>query len=217
MGKSEVNERRMERRLGRLCQRMYFLFPGILHGIDAVVSQFGFTKVALYRSICEHLEANNCLTDCVECFYQMTSELGDMYSNGHIAEWVELSGKMALLSRCLPCNQPFLLDFMQRLLSRSAAENDGSAELDATQETNTTMFTLLLKEWAKAKLLCGSWKDALLSAVGVNISLYSRTNRSIEVAFVRSLQFPERQSIEHCVNILKRSNALRMESRVPMK
>ena len=39
--------------------------------------QFTLPKVAIYQAIVKHLEATDRIADTVECFHQMTSELGE--------------------------------------------------------------------------------------------------------------------------------------------
>ena len=41
-----------------------------------VVMQFTHPKAMIYRAICERLETMDRITDAVECFDQMTTELG---------------------------------------------------------------------------------------------------------------------------------------------
>ena len=47
-------------------------------------SQFTLPKVAIYQAIVERLEATDRIADAVECFHQMTSELGENID----LEWV---------------------------------------------------------------------------------------------------------------------------------
>ncbi|KAF8137323.1 hypothetical protein EV363DRAFT_1157314 [Boletus edulis] len=51
---------------------------------------------------------------------------------------------------------------------RLSAHGDAASNTnrDANMSTIHTTLPPLLREWAKAKLTRGSWKDALLSAVG---------------------------------------------------
>ena len=51
---------------------------------------------------------------------------------------------------------------------------------------NPPTSTPLLREWAKVKLTCDFWRDALLSALGVSISFY--THIGIDTLLVR-IQF----------------------------
>ncbi|KAF8127977.1 hypothetical protein EV363DRAFT_1400856 [Boletus edulis] len=75
--------------------------------------------------------------------------------------------------------------FTQRRLSAhgDAASNTNR---DANMSTIHTTLPPLLREWAKAKLTRGSWKDALLSAVGVSISFCCPYELGIEIV---GLQF----------------------------
>ena len=54
--------------------------------------QFTLPKVAIYQAIVERLEATDRIADAVECFHQMTSELGEEIEH----EWV--LGKWSFLS-----------------------------------------------------------------------------------------------------------------------
>ncbi|KAF8131188.1 hypothetical protein EV363DRAFT_1398997 [Boletus edulis] len=67
------------------------------------------------------------------------------------------------------CRAATLSAFTQRRLSAhgDAASNTNR---DANMSTIHTTLPPLLTEWAKAKLTRGSWKDALLSAVGFTVS-----------------------------------------------
>ncbi|KAF8415328.1 hypothetical protein L210DRAFT_3586883 [Boletus edulis BED1] len=55
---------------------------------------------------------------------------------------------------------------------RLSAHGDAASNTnrDANMSTIHTTLLPLLREWAKAKLTRGSWKDALLSAVGFTVS-----------------------------------------------
>ena len=56
-----------------------------LHRIDPPFClQFTFPKVAVYQAIVECLEATGHIADAIECFHQMTSELGERID----LEWV---------------------------------------------------------------------------------------------------------------------------------
>ena len=64
-----------------------------LHRIDApLCSQFTLPKVTIYQAIVERLEATDRIADAVECFHQMTSELGEKVD----LEWV--LGKWSCIS-----------------------------------------------------------------------------------------------------------------------
>ena len=78
-------------------------------------------------------------------------------------------------------------------LCLSAPESDGDVVSTPTQDANVATVhanpTPLLREWAKAKLVHNSWKDALLSAVGVSIFFCSRAYGSPDVLVPRLLHF----------------------------
>ena len=51
--------------------------------------QFTLPRVTIYRAICERLEAIDRITDAIECFHEMMSELGgEVYMSGPMTEWV---------------------------------------------------------------------------------------------------------------------------------
>ncbi|KAF8554675.1 hypothetical protein OG21DRAFT_1508679 [Imleria badia] len=121
---------------------------------DALVSTASFTlpRVTTYWAVCERLETMDRVTDAIECFHEMTNELGEeVYISGPLTEWVA--------------------DFMQRCLS--APRSDGDIALDATRDGNAPTLhaspTPLLQEWAKVNLTHDSWKDVLASAVNFTV------------------------------------------------
>jgi hypothetical protein len=59
-------------------------------GIDTLmVFQFTLPRVTIYRVICERLEATDRVTDAIECFLEMMSELGgEVYMSRPMSEWV---------------------------------------------------------------------------------------------------------------------------------
>ena len=65
-------------------------YPGTPRGIEnLMVLQFTLPKVTIYRVICERLEAIDRVTDGIECFLEMMSELGgEVYMSGPMTEWV---------------------------------------------------------------------------------------------------------------------------------
>ena len=77
--------------------------------------------------------------------------------------------------------QPFLSDFMQRSLSSP------NCNVDAASPTAPIP---LLREWAKARLTNGTWKDALDVAVSVSISLHHYTLRRIDAPFCLQFTLP---------------------------
>ena len=61
--------------------------------------QFTLPKVAIYQAIVEHLEATDRIADPVQCFHQMTSELGENMN----LEWALGKWSCRLQQRC-SCN-----------------------------------------------------------------------------------------------------------------
>ncbi|KAF8127843.1 hypothetical protein EV363DRAFT_1341473, partial [Boletus edulis] len=122
----------------------------------AKATLFVVPRFTTYVALCGHLESIDRITDAVECFYDMTSELGG--------------------------------DFMFTCLTAvtRAATLSAFTQPHANMSTIHTTLPPLLREWAKAKLTRGSWKDALLSAVGVSISFCCPYELGIEIV---GLQF----------------------------
>ena len=87
--------------------------------------------------------------------------------SGPTTEWI--SGALMFCQLCLSYIQLFGSDFAHRLLS--VPESDG--DTPAPHATLTPSSIPFLREWAKAKLTCNVWRDALLSAVSVSISFCS--------------------------------------------
>ena len=67
----------------------------------------------------------------------------------------------------LPCIRNILVDFTYQCLS--VVESEGDASPKASRHDKVP--TLLVREWAKATLASGSWRDALDATVGVSIVL----------------------------------------------
>ena len=65
-------------------------FPsGTLCGIDTDGLQFTLLRVTIYRVVCEHLEKMDRVTDAVECYHHMTTELGGkMNLRGEHWKWI---------------------------------------------------------------------------------------------------------------------------------
>ena len=99
-------------------------------------------------------------------------ELGEeVYTSGPTTEWFYGEFIFYPFSAGI---QPFLSDFMQRRLSAPNRNVDAVSAMPPTP---------LLREWAKANLTNGMWKDALDLAVSVTISLHYRTPRRIDAPF----------------------------------
>ena len=114
----------------------------------------------------------------------------EVYANGKIIEWI-----LGELVYCLfaAAHQPFASDFTQRYLS--TPESDDHDLLTTTIATNVAMPrtnpTPILREWAKAKLTNGTWKDALSLPVRVGISLRYRTLPRIDAPFCLQFTLPK--------------------------
>ncbi|KAN0087823.1 hypothetical protein V8E55_006444 [Tylopilus felleus] len=118
---------------------------------DALVSAIGFElpRVAVYQTICECLKMNDRITDAVECFHQMISELGEANLKEHM-EWAR--------------------DLSQ--YSSEKLEHLGDTAMDAQRHDKaisyyTTALSLslaclqgILIRRSKAWLATGSWENA---------------------------------------------------------
>ena len=144
----------MERWAGCCCQCEYLLLPSFTRGL--ILLKFIPPRCIAYCTLCERLEATDCILEAPECFRGMG---GKVYTNGLMTEWFSVSSFSIHFSACI---QHFLLDFMQQRLS---TPNHNADAVSATPSTP------LLREWAKAKLTNGTWKDALDLAISVSISI----------------------------------------------
>jgi hypothetical protein len=99
----------------------------------------------------------------------------------------------------------FSPDFTHRYLS--APESDGDAALNSAPTLLATFDswtpTPLLREWAKATLVSGEWKDVLVVTASVSIPFFSGTPHELDTLMVCSLHVPESQSIGSYVNVWK--------------
>ena len=93
----------------------------------------------------------------------------EVYTSGTIIEWI-----LGELTFCLfvAAHQPFVSDFTQRYLSTPESDNHNllTTTLGTIAAAPRTDPAPLLRDWAKATLVSHSWRDALVSAVNVNIS-----------------------------------------------
>ena len=170
MGKGDIGESLLERCIGYRCQCEYFLLPSFTRSL--ILLEFIAPRRVVYQTICEQLEAAARITDATECFQEMMDELGEeVYTTGPTTEW--FYGEF-IFYRFSAGIQPFLLDFMQRRLSTP------NRNVDAV---SATLPKPLLREWAKAKLISSTWKDALNLAVSVSnllaLSYPSQNRRSV--------------------------------------
>ncbi|KAF8430779.1 hypothetical protein L210DRAFT_3730379, partial [Boletus edulis BED1] len=128
------------------------LASGEWRGALVASANFVVPRFAIYQVMCERLEATSRIVDAVECFHEMTRELGGgIYMSGFTIEWV--------------------CDFIQRRLCVHGDATSNANQYSSTPTIHTTL-TPLLELWAKAKLTSHSWKAALLSAVGFTLSRF---------------------------------------------
>jgi hypothetical protein len=91
--------------------------------------------------------------------------------------------------------QHFATDFLERCLSTP------ESSVDTTH--HSPFPTPLLREWAKSKLIGGSWRDALVATLNVSIS-FLNTPRGLDTPLLCSLQPQGSQFIWLSANISKR-------------
>ena len=80
----------------------------------------------------------------------------------------------------MPCIRNFPTDFTHGYLSAAESDSDTASNTGEHNEAPTPLATsdsctptLLLREWVKATLASGEWKDALVVAASASISIYS--------------------------------------------
>ena len=90
VGKSNIGEWRVEGCIGCRFQCEYpLLLWHSSRDLHCNGLQFTLPRVTIYRDICERLEAIDRVTDAIECFLEIMSELGgEVYMSGPMTEWV---------------------------------------------------------------------------------------------------------------------------------
>ena len=100
------------------------------------------------------------------------------------------------------------LDFTHKYLSAAESDDDMASDTAQHKQAPTIIGSWtpapLLREWAKATLASGEWKDALVAAASVGIFFCSGTPRGIDAVMICSSHFPELQYIGSYVNVWKR-------------
>ena len=139
---------------------------------------FDDLDITIRQRFCEALYAAGRTKEAGGYLLNIVSTVNeDVYMTGPIVAWV--SGKL-----CYPdpplCIQYFSTDFLQRCLSTPESSADTTLHSQSTSP--------LLREWAKSKLTCGSWRDALAAALNVSISFCSGAPRWLDTPLVWSLQ-----------------------------
>ncbi|KAF8435498.1 hypothetical protein L210DRAFT_3551412 [Boletus edulis BED1] len=118
-------------------------------------TEFTLSGVEVYRALCERLETINRIADAVECFQEMTNELGEEPTelHEHHLAWA--------------------LDFKQRALEKLEGLGDKAVDAerydDAISPYSTALSLIpssqaILLKRSKAWLATGSWKPALEDA-----------------------------------------------------
>ena len=134
--------------------------------------QFETSRSDIYRALCERLEEIDHVTNAVECWQQMVSELvGNMDIHGGQANWV--SGQ----ELCLPSMQylfdPHLIDFKQRCAKKLMCLGDAAVDVHRHDDALTKYSTTLLLDPADPQVLIkrskvyatvGFWANALNDA-----------------------------------------------------
>ena len=114
--------------------------------------------------------------DAGECLLNLVNTLDEeVYMTRPITKWIS-SG--FTFTRFFSCTQTFSADFTQLCLS--TPEIDDTAAFKATphdsamphETLSSPTPTLLLREWVKATLARRSWRDTLVAAANVRISVY---------------------------------------------
>ena len=169
--------------------------------------RFDNLDILVRQSLSEALYSAGRRTDAGESFLELVNTYEEkVYTSGTIFEWISGESAFYLFAAA---HQPFISGFTQRYLS--TPESDDHNFLTTTLATNTatprTDLTLLLREWAKATLASCSWRDALVSAIDVSISLRYHTLRRIDVPFCLQFTLPKvaiYQAIIECLEATDR-------------
>ncbi|KAF8430753.1 hypothetical protein L210DRAFT_3730336 [Boletus edulis BED1] len=156
------------------------LASGEWRGALVASANFVVPRFAIYQVMCERLEATSRIVDAVECFHEMTRELGGgIYMSGFTIEWVcgEPTVSFDLGVETLGTHDEQLawaLDLRQRASEK--LERLGDMAVDALRYDDAISYyssasspissspkAILLKR-SKAWLATGSWKQALQDA-----------------------------------------------------
>ena len=131
----------------------------------------------------------------------------EVYTSGTIIEWILGQLTFRLFAAA---HQLFASDFTQRYLS--TPESDDHNLLTTTLAINVAMPrtnpTPILREWAKAKLTNGTWKDALDLSVSVSISLYYCALLRINAPFCLQFTLPKMAIYQAIVERLEATDHL---------
>jgi hypothetical protein len=80
--------------------------------LDTVRLEFTAPRFTIYCALCDHLEMTNYITDAIECFHQMNSELvGETNTRGERAKWA--AGECLSSRGC----SVYVIDLLQTLSS----------------------------------------------------------------------------------------------------
>ena len=128
------------------------------------------------QRLCEALYAAGRIKEAGESLLNIVNTVDEeVYVTEPIVTWA--AGKL-----CFPvpllCIERFATDFLQRCLSTPETSVDTAFHSPSP----------LLREWAKAKLKSGSWKDALVAALNVSVSFCPGSSRWLDILFVWRLQ-----------------------------
>ena len=146
----------------------------------------------------------------------------ERYMSGPLIKW--MSGAFMFNQFGSGAFENFFTEFTHRYLSAPGSDGDAAANTAQHNEAPTPLPTFdswapapLLKEWAKAALASGEWKDALVVAASVSISPLAPVPLLGLTLMGFSSHFPESQFIGPYVNVWKRSTVQRMQSSVSSK
>ncbi|KAF8433934.1 hypothetical protein L210DRAFT_2684164 [Boletus edulis BED1] len=157
------------------------LASGEWRGALVASANFVVPRFAIYQVMCERLEATSRIVDAVECFHEMTRELGGgIYMSGFTIEWVCGEPTVSLSDLGVETlgthdeQLAWALDLRQRASEK--LERLGDVAVDALRYDDAISYyssasspissspkAILLKR-SKAWLATGSWKQALQDA-----------------------------------------------------
>lgn len=165
------------------------------HTLQVSGQRFDDLDITNRRRLCEALYAAGRTKEAAESLLEMANAFDEeVYMSKLTIEWVSGEFMFDLLV-CHACIRPSPSDFTQRCLWALESDGDAASKADQHDKAPTrcpTLYspthTLLLREWVRATLLSGSWKDALHVAVSVSIFLCTDTLRRPNILLLWSLQ-----------------------------
>ncbi|KAF8555612.1 hypothetical protein OG21DRAFT_1483751 [Imleria badia] len=120
---------------------------------DTLGLKFIVPRFAIYQAICEHLEAIGRITDAIECFHEMASELAQQ-TDSRQAEWI-----IDFKSRCVR-----KLEALGNLAMSDRQQDEAISWYSTALLLEPTDPRALFAERSKARASRGLWEDALNDA-----------------------------------------------------